>query len=251
MYRLSSLATAMFFVGVQPASADMILTLQMPSEKADIKESAILGVDRHDVLLLDVSHSMDNEDIAAMLSGVARHYSSDEAIADYKAGLCTANTIVFYGERPYAMDTAIICDESDVGALSFDLDSTTLFKIRFRTGLTTNLVSALNAASIVFEKEASYGISSGMRSVVVVGDQIGGDDDALRASSSMLTDRYSATVSAISIRDPDLTSLFKDSVCTPEDFVRAHYIRPGIARGASTSEEVRTILQTVLAFQRG
>lgn len=251
MYRWGSLVVALSIAAVQPVGADTVLTFRPSAQVADTKESKILGVDRHDVLLLDVSDSMDDEDIEALLHGVISHYSSDDAMADYRAGICTANTLVFYANSPYALKTTVICGQEDLNQFAADIGSIDIYDIRGMTGRSTDLVDAMDTALIVFQSEQQSGIWSGARSVVVVGDQIGGSIGDLKARSSMLTDQYQATVSAVSIRTPLLAGVFRHSVRTNEDAAKMHSIRAGIVGGASSAEEVRVILQNVLAFHRG
>ncbi len=250
--RSKIIATAAILATAMPAYADGPTILRLIPGEAESSTENIVSVDRHEVLLLDVSLSMNRNDFEASLRGVVNHYASEKALADYNSGICTANTLVLYADMAYVMDTQIICGPDDLQRFIAEIDSVSLWGVRFfRAGFNTSLTNAMLAATSVFQEEQSLGIMAGQHSVIIMGDQLGGDSHDLRGLSVSLTASFGATVSAISINNTELASIFSGVVSTSEENAQLYYTRAGMTEAATNPEEVQSMLQKILRLNQG
>lgn len=168
-----------------------------------------------------------------------------------EAGICTATQIVYYADDSYSLDNQIICTEDDLARFVNAMRDVNMAMVRASVGSDTNLVQAMRYALAAFRTEEQEGISAGNHRVIIVGDELGGNVNDLRGLSLDLTAQFGATVSAISINNVGLTTIFRNNVSTSEDSARAFFIRAGMTGAAATPQEVQSGLQEILRLTRG
>lgn len=216
-------------------------------------------VESHDILLLDVSSSMDTRDIQASFHGVANYYLSEEAMMNYRAGICTANTVIYYGTKPVRQQTHILCNEKDVqDFLSRNINEEGLAAIRSLAGGTTNVAPALEEAMVVLAGEKEILKIDAMRHrVVLAGDENGGSTDILRIHSLTLSSRFGVTVNAVAIGSETVQSFFEASLVTPprtkhlikeSGQTRERPIAAGVSTLAQNSQEAGKAFQAILSL---
>ncbi len=213
----------------------------------------------HDVMLMDVSDSMSWDDLQAAFQGVSAYYKSESALDNYKMGICTANTIVFYGTKTFTTSTSIICSANEAIKFSEDLSNTSIPAVRTITSTATNVASALAAADNVFQGEAEIlKIKAAQHRVVLVGDEMGSAVDAISFHSRQISSKYGATIHAFAIGDESLAAAFQTSLVTqpntqqvikmPNGRERKRPIAAGMAAFAVSGEQVSKKLSDFLSF---
>lgn len=254
----NSVAISVLAASVQVASAEG-LTLDLQPDTAKKAEPRREFVEAYDVLLLDASGSMDDGEIIAMFDGVRDHYMSDEAVVNYEMGLCTAVTVVYYGDRASAKPAYILCNAEDVQKFVFDnVDIARISEVRSEVGTSaTYLNYALKEAIITFDDSM---IEAPRRRVVVVGDEKGGVPQVLGKTAGLLSSTYGATISAVAIGNggESVQDAFSRSIVTPpgtkyfepqyDGSVRERKIAAGMAFVAVKREEVSGQLQMALSL---
>ena len=216
-------------------------------------------VESHDILLLDVSSSMDTADIQASFQGVAQHYLSEEAMMNYRAGICTANTVIYYGTKPVRQQTHILCNEKDVrDFLVTNINEENLAAIRSLAGGNTDVAPALEDAMVVLAGEKEILKIDAMRHrVVLAGDENGGSTDILRVHSLTLSSRFGATVNAVAIGSEGVKTFFETALVTPpltkhlveeRGQKRERPIAAGVATLALDSQQAGKAFQAILSL---
>jgi hypothetical protein len=237
-------------LSADPALAEQPLAFSPDPESV---KSGYRGVDTSDIILQDVSASMDRADLQAAFDGVIDHYSSDQAMADYSRGICSNVQIIFYAAQAMPMDETNrrLCSQKDVQAFSDDLREFDVDEMRSKIGKRTNIVSALRVAQRVYQEEENQGLMVAQRRVVAISDGQGGSVADIRALSKDLTELFSASVSAITVNNDSLIPFFDRALTTSDEMAVAYGILKGTTWAANDSVSVQQGVRTVLAFTQG
>lgn len=247
------------------AAGDTIILSTGPEKE---KPSGIVYVEAHDVLVLDASPSMTNEELGAVFKGVRDYYLSDEALLNYEYGLCTANTVVYFATVPVVQSTHVLCSKEDVERFVADnVDPLNMDVVRALTGGATYVHEALSMAAVVYDGEKdALGIETTRRRVVLAGDELGTGSYLLRQASDAISS-FGVTVSAVAIGEYDeeedtatknLRMVFeKDVVTHPgatystldyDGSIIERRLAPGVAFSASKPEEISGQLKMALSL---
>ncbi len=165
-------ATGVSLGMVGPSSAEQIITLF--SNRSKLETTTTQYVDTHDIIVLDISESMDDADISAAFQGAADYYLSDRNLANYQMGICAQSTIVFFGKEAFVGNSAIICSKEEAQAFSDDLLNENIPVLREIVGSSsTNTGSGLLAAHYTFQQNMERNAPVPLQyRVVVVGDEL-------------------------------------------------------------------------------
>lgn len=243
-----------------PAAADNLVINLTPEKSAPARERTF--VEAHDILLLDVSGSMDDAEIIAMFDGAGAYYTSDEAVLNYDSGICTAVTAVFYGAKAFSKPTHTLCNREDAQRfVAENVDLVHIAAMRTEAGTSaTYLRNGLNAAIEIFGRGD---VETTRRRVVVVGDEKGGEPSVLLPPAMELPAGFGATVSAVAIGSGGsiVQTAFSQSVVTPPGakYVDVQYdgtpyevhVLPGRAYTAKDPAELSWQLQQALSLGAG
>lgn len=272
----SALGVGLFMAAAQIAPAQDGLIFPVPStdglalytEAGKEKPSGIVYVEAHDVLILDASPSMTNEELGAVFQGVRDYYLSDEALLNYQYGLCTANTVVYFATVPIVQSTHILCSQEDVERfVSDNVDPLNMDVVRALAGGSTYVHEALSMAAVVYDGEKdALGIETTRRRVVLAGDELGIASYLLRKASDTVSS-YGVTVSAVAIGEygeeedaatKTLRMAFEENVVTHpgakyntlnyDGSIMERRLAPGMAFSASKPEEISGQLKMALSL---
>lgn len=258
IFRSMALVAA-FAAAVPVAAQEHVLQLgtgnTAPQSESEDRDYA----DAHDALLLDASGSVDDAEIISIFDGVREYYTSDDAQVLYDTGLCTAVTVIFYGDRPSVKPTYIICNREDAERfVAENVDLTHISAVRASVGSTaTYLHYAMEEAINVFDHNT---VEAARKRVVVVSDERGGVHAVINKLALSLSFKYGATISGVAIGTSrqDVQKFFVQSVITPPESI---YMEPqydgsllerNIAQGkafmAAHSADVKAQLQLALTL---
>lgn len=235
------------------ASEDIVIRLEGLSGKTAVLSDKPVherrGFDSSDMIVLDVSGSMEPYEIEASFKGVVEHYSSDKARADYQRGRCSKITMVFYAARTFIPEPQIVCSADDLEDFASFLDAIDIADIRRVAGGDTKLVPALNDVAEIYKAEMDGDVSVGQRRVVVVTDHKGAVFlKYLIDPSYSLTSEYGATVSAVTINKPVLAENFKNFLVTSEEAADRYFVLKGLSVSAGDSAAVSRAVEEVMRF---
>lgn len=170
-------------------------------------------VDMHAILLIDVSSSMELNEISRSTNGLFMYLTSDEAKQDYAHGTAKAVTLIYFAGEMHVTKTQIISNVEDAKQLIETYlrvveDKNIHERISLSNGILladgTNVDGVLNMAGKVFDREDEIGIQTERRIVLVVGDDVpAGQIENVRRESDRLTLQYGARVCAVSVHDGD------------------------------------------------
>lgn len=253
-----------------PSLASLVLTAFCSAAYA---KDAASYVDMHAVILLDVSESVGESEIASAIDGVKAHFLSDDAKIDYEYGIRNAVTLVYFAGGQIIQETTVIDSESTLGDfLSTFLEGRTFEEkyhgmdgssgwVKFSTGekmdADTDVPGAMNAAIKVLDGEAELGVYSERRVVLLVGDQLykGQQDHAIELSAVLKQD-YGASFCAVSVEnDPenqppyDLIVTYEAKLVTRSDGASV-YVRKCDVENPKTTAEVTESVSRVLGSLR-
>lgn len=216
-------------------------SIQVPK---NTQASDVEFVDSHDVLLLDVSGSMDEQQILAAFVGAAANYQSESSKQAYAMGICSANTVVYYSDLIYIGPTRIICSPEDAEAYGNYLVAS-FEDARAKTttkSINTNIFEALDGAITVFASEGELNIQTLQRRVVVIGDETGASK-TMKARGLPLTTVYNAKIFGIAVMDAGVADAFNRGLVS--DPQRAPAVN------AMNAVDVGHWVETYLSFTNG
>lgn len=204
---------------------------------------------------------MDFADIQSAFRGVAKHYLSDEAMMNYKGGICTAATVVYFATQAVIQDTAILCSEQSVkDFIAENVDEGKIDLLRkVANSTSTNIVPPLKATIQIFEDaDGTINVEAMRKRVVVAGDELRGLVSDISLYSNILTAKYGASVSAVAIGSVSVQEAYRQTLVTPSnakqfpgegnDLKGPRPVAAGIASVAMSADEAGTQFQTILAL---
>lgn len=259
MSNSAAVVTLLVGMAAQPLAAEEgALALQLNDLPAR-QDVGPLYVESHDVLVLDVSGSMEDAEIFSSFQGVAGHYLSKEAIVDYKNGICTAVTPVFFGTRAVSGATHIVCNEEDANAfLDANLNRPNLAAVRGLVGGNTYPIRGLEQAALVYESEKAMNIEPRLRRVVLVGDEVVKGCKNKCPLIETLSSKFGATVSALGLGHDMVRQSYQRYIVTPRDSIQLvtgygneiveRPIAAGVSFRAQNADEAKTHIQTILTL---
>lgn len=210
-------ATASFLSAIAllatTAAAEQTLTLSLQDDGP--KEQQPVFVETSDVIVIDVSSSMDDHEIIAAFHGAADYYLSDRNLSNYKMGVCAQSTVIFFAKDTYIGNSAVICSEADAIRFANNLMSQdiTNLKTMLHSGF-TNTHKGLSAARDFFQAQASEGrVRPLQHRVVLIGDELQfGSVAPMRREKPKLVAEFDTQIFAIAIGSEDVKGLFDQYV---------------------------------------
>lgn len=207
-------------------------------------------VERHIVILVDVSQSVDATEYGLMMEGIARGLITDAAKEQFDSGAHYAlSTVFFWGGAQVGHGTTIIRNSKEAEIFAneafFDFATGKPYSRPYNS-VNTSFVSAYVMASKIFKAEPFVALS---REVLVVADGVENSYDrwTLEAQKVILAQTYGAAISGVPILvSPDagtgdderddaliLTEYFQQQVITPakmtynDNYGYSHTLKPG------------------------
>lgn len=275
MYQLAKSAVFALSTAMIPfaASAESHSFLS-PSKPVQVATPRIENVDTHNIILMDISTSMDAGDLHAAFSGVAQYLESDEVRVEFEMGICQAVTPIFYADFPKIGSTHIICSSGDAERFLNEAVLLDITDIRIYTGNSTpedSLTKALYTAQQAFLcEEACLNISAARRNLVVLTDDKGVLDGVLNEARSLMGQGFGVRTSAVILdshwqRNPNTDEYEASDPDTLREYFEANFIfsapmlkehgiyniSPGISAAAKTPAEVELKLKEALSLTMG
>lgn len=213
----AALCIPLFLVEVNSSSVQAQEVIRLDLQTRASSEHPTTYVDSNDVIVLDVSSSMDDQELIAAFKGAASYYTSERNIANYKLGICASSTVVFFGKGAYVGKGAIICSEADAKQFAQDMLSEDLNTIRLLTGIdATNTDEGLYAAYYLLKKQKeNENIESVQYRIVVVGDELQNyAQENVKNAVVALTQDFSAQIFGVAIGSMEVQDRFTYYVAT-------------------------------------
>ncbi len=211
-----------------------------PNTMADATHTPRAGetlpfVDRHTILVIDVSGSIDQNERNLIMEGYGRALMSEEVQSQFRSGLDYALSIVFFADRAFHAETQIIRSPEQAAAFAnrffYDFNEGKPRGAIGGVGSGTNIASPLNIAHDLFRAEQNYGFNALTRTVVIAGDgtsDVGSESD-IAGKVQDLAQNLGATVFSIPIVTPqEAGAPFASPGSTRDYFARALTTPSGI-----------------------
>ncbi len=190
-------------------------------------------VDRHTVLVIDVSGSIDQNERNLMMEGYGRALMSEEVQSQFRTGLHYAMSIVFFADRAFHAETRVIRNPEEAAEFAnryfYDFTEGKPRGVIGGVGSGTNITSPLNIVRDLFNAEPNYGFRALTRTVVLAGDGTSdvGNEATIAGLVQQLAETRGATVFGIPIVTPaeaaspvpspgSLTDYFARALATPQ-----------------------------------
>lgn len=184
-------------------------------------------VDRHVIYLIDVSNSIDKEEYALMMQGIARALVSDVAKNQFNSGVRYGMSVAFFWKHSDPGLSSIIRNSEDAQRFArealYDFEKNEAYPRPFNN-FKTSIVSGYMHAEKIIREEADLGFVSTTREILVIGDgrENHYDDSTLAQYTQNLARNYNAVVSSVPVLvDPDaatdkfLTGYYASYIATP------------------------------------
>lgn len=228
-----------------------------PAQAADDKP---LIIDKHVILVLDRSSSMDSTEQRVMMQGVNDAINSELAAMTLSSGQRYAFSFVYYAFDAKHSDTYFVDTQEAAKNMSAELiwdEATDSAKAlpNLRDG--TMLYSGLGKVKELIEREGDLGYESMSRSIVVFSDDpSSGKHVDIRELSLSISEELGATIHGVALtqqgENAAVSQFFKKSVITPAGTSYNHpkgfsvALQPGFFQPAYKPEQVTTTVTTAM-----